>query len=142
MPVPCSLLKTYFGNRQILIVLSSLPLAKVCPSGLMATEVTTLECPVRVRLTCPVERFQILSVLSALPLAKVCPSGLMATELTELECPVRVRLTCPVERFQILSVSPLPLAKVCPSGLMATIKPSGDLQRGCVSLARWRDSRF
>ena len=33
---------------QILIVLSQLPLAIVCPSGLKATEKTGLECPERV----------------------------------------------------------------------------------------------
>ncbi len=36
-----------YGSRQILIVLSRLLLARVRPSGLMATAVTTLACPVK-----------------------------------------------------------------------------------------------
>src|SRR5947207_14576131 len=68
-----------------LIVLSSLPLASVCPSALMATLSTKSLCPVRVRRRSPVFRFHSLIVSSQLPLLRVCPSGLMATLLTRSE---------------------------------------------------------
>ena len=67
---------------------SPLPLARVVPSGLKATELTTSECPLRVRNSVPVETSHSFMVLSQLPLARVFPSGLKATEATRSECPV------------------------------------------------------
>jgi hypothetical protein len=68
-----------YGMPQSIIVLSSLPLARVCPSGLNATLQTALECPVSVLSNFPVCAFQSLIEVSVLPLARVCLSGLNAT---------------------------------------------------------------
>src|SRR5712692_2660822 len=76
---------------HILIVLSRLPLTRVCPSGLMATLQTMPVWPVRVRTSLPVDKSHTLIVLSELPLTRVCPSGLMATLQTASAWPVRVR---------------------------------------------------
>src|SRR6266516_7871122 len=89
----CTNANHYFSHS--LMVLSTLPLASVCPSGLMATLATELLCPVRVRRRSPVFRFHSLMVLSSLPLASICPSGLMATLSTWSSCPVRVRRRSP-----------------------------------------------
>ena len=60
------------------IVPSPLPAARVCPSGLNATEPTLPVGPVRT-----VDgRFHSRIVPSSLPAARVCPSGLNATEQT------------------------------------------------------------
>src|SRR5260370_995239 len=69
------------------MVLSSLPLTSICPSGLIPTLRTEPEWPVMVCNNAPLWRFHALIVLSAAPLASVCPSGLMATLRTELERP-------------------------------------------------------
>jgi hypothetical protein len=62
------------------MVLSLLPLAKVFPSGLNATDKTSSECPLSVFTFFPVSIDQSWIVLSLLPLAKVFPSVLKATE--------------------------------------------------------------
>src|SRR5437764_1069158 len=79
---------TTFHNRT---VMSLLPLARVCPSGLNATELTTSVWPVRggprgVGWAGPVT-FHNRTVWLVLPLARVCPSGLNTTELTRLVWP-------------------------------------------------------
>ena len=62
---------------------SPLPLARVLPSGLNATELTFPAWPVRGLPICRrVAAFHSRTVPSSLPLARVLPSGLNATELT------------------------------------------------------------
>src|SRR5262249_9916167 len=68
-------------TAQSLTVLSSLPQARIFPSGLKATELITSEYPLRVRNSVPVETSHSLTVFSSL-LARVFPSGLKATEVT------------------------------------------------------------
>src|SRR5260370_12443447 len=127
-----------------LIVLSSLPVTRVCPVGLMATLSTGFSWPVRVRTSLPVDNSHTLIVLSQLPLTRVCPSELTATLrtlmararairsrwrtpssatlLTASASPVRVRTSLPVDNSHTLIVlSLLPLTRVCPPGLMATL---------------------
>ena len=70
------------------IVPSELPLASVLPSGLNATLLTALVCPVSVCLCSPVTASHRRIVLSSLPLASVRPSGLNDTLLTHRVCPV------------------------------------------------------
>ena len=109
-------------TSQILTVLSSLPLAKVLPSGLKATEVTQSVCSVKLRRHSPVSTSQSFTVLSSLALAKVLPSGLKATELIQSSlCPFKglrlsPSLTCHKEILPLAS----PDAKRVPSGLNAT----------------------
>src|SRR5271165_3748925 len=80
---------------------SPLPAARVCPSGLNATEVTPSLGPARV---CPFSvawealltfHSQILAgpppAFQVVPAARVCPSGLNATEVTPVVGPVRGR---------------------------------------------------
>ena len=66
-------------------VWSALPVARVCPSGLNATETTAGRCPI----SWPSGMgwagsvtFHSRTVLSALPVARVCPSGANATDKT------------------------------------------------------------
>ena len=70
-----------------------LAVARVCPSGLNATEKTPLVWPVTVPSVCG-WRGSLMShnraVSSPLAVARVCPSGLNATEKTVLVWPVRV----------------------------------------------------
>src|SRR5215472_1645564 len=106
------------------MVLSSLPLARLLPSGLKATERTLpcSECPVRVRSSAPVETSHSFIVLSIPPLARVFPSGLKATALIKVDCHVRVRNTTPVESsHNFIVMSQLPLARIFPSGLKTTV---------------------
>src|SRR6266851_4617587 len=72
------------------MVLSSLPLARVSPSGLKAIPRTAFACSVSVRRRRPVCTSHSLMVLSPLPLARVSPSGLKATPQTALACSVSV----------------------------------------------------
>ena len=60
-------------HRQILIVLSALPLTRISPLGLTATDVTSSVCPVNVYNILPVSSSQILMVLSALALKSISP---------------------------------------------------------------------
>jgi len=69
---------------QSCAVWSLLPVARVCPSGLKATELTVSVWPA---MTGP-GRSQSRAVLSALPVARVCPLGLKATDQTMLVWPV------------------------------------------------------
>src|SRR5438477_226477 len=80
-----------------LTVLSTLPLARVFPSELKATELTQCECPFSLRNSVPVETSHSLTVVSKLPLARVLPSGLKATDCTASECPLRMCNSVPVE---------------------------------------------
>jgi len=61
---------TLLPNRLVLTA----ALIKVRPSGLKTTEVTAPECPDRVRISFPVDRFQILMIFTAS--GKFFPSGL------------------------------------------------------------------
>ena len=61
------------------MVLSSLPLAKVFPSGLNATLLTLAACPMIIRVFPLVCVFQRRMVLSSLPLMRVRPFGLKTT---------------------------------------------------------------
>src|SRR5258708_10539379 len=81
---------------QSLIVPSRLPLAKVCPSGLKATDHTPLVCPCSVMMHCPVLTSQILTIWSIPPLAITSPSGLKATDFTGLACPCKILRHCPL----------------------------------------------
>ena len=69
---------------------SSLPVARVLPSGLNATDQTAPACAVR---GLPIWRWVATShnrtVPSSLPVARVLPSGLNATDQTSRVCPVR-----------------------------------------------------
>jgi len=69
------------------------PVARVCPSGLNATEKMGLVGPVRGWPNglgwAGSVTFHNRTVLSLLLLARVCPSGLNTTEVTELVWPVR-----------------------------------------------------
>gem|GEM_PF-5402504 len=70
------------------MVISSMLLeANVFPSGLNATEVTALECPVRAHNSLPLAASHNLTVWSSLPEASISPSGLYATDKTCSECP-------------------------------------------------------
>jgi len=94
------------------IVLSLLPLKRVCPSGLKPIDKTQSECLNKVPINDPVLSFHILAVLSLLPLIRVCPSGLIAI-VRRFVCPDRVRNSSPLWRFHTLIVlSQLPLARV------------------------------
>src|SRR5216684_3777537 len=74
------------ATSHSLTVLSSLPLARIFPSGLKVTELTRPECPVSDRNSAPVVRSHNLIVLSSPPQANVLPSGPNATESTALDC--------------------------------------------------------
>src|SRR5450755_2638734 len=109
-------------------VWSALPAAKVCPSGLNATEYTVLEGPVNGRpsrigwlgLVTSHRR----TVLSPPAAARVRPSGLNATEYTSLVGPVNVASArdCPgvLTSHSRTAWSLLPAASVRRSGLSAT----------------------
>ena len=66
-------------------MVSALALIKVCPSGLMATELTASECPLKVRSNSPDSGVDRLILLSLLPLVRMLLSGLIAAELTAKE---------------------------------------------------------
>ena len=75
---------------QIRTVLSSLPVARRCPSGLYATLLTDIVVAAQ-RLAdwaWPVSASQIRTVLSALAEAMRRPSGLNATQVIQSSCPV------------------------------------------------------
>ena len=61
------------GFPHILTLPSSLPLTRVWPSGLNATDKTPNECSRRFRNRFPVWTFHILTVSSLAPLASNCP---------------------------------------------------------------------
>ena len=69
---------------QSLIVLSYDPLARIVPMLLKATEVTSLSCPNKYKISVLVSMFQSLIVLSSEPLARIVPVLLKATEVTLL----------------------------------------------------------
>jgi hypothetical protein len=74
-------------------VLSALAVARVCPSGLKATDLTLLVWPVRAPSGLGWRRSRIShnrTVLSELAVARVHPSGLKVTEFTAPAWPVRV----------------------------------------------------
>ena len=74
-------------------VLSQLPDSTRAPSAENATEVTTSECPSKVRMRAPVAASHSFSVLSELPDSTRAPSAENATELTPPECPSKVRMS-------------------------------------------------
>ena len=74
-----------------LMVPSTEPLAKYFLSGLATTELTTSECPFKIRMHSPLFTSHNLRVSSSEPLAKYFPSGLASTQLTLLEFPFKVR---------------------------------------------------
>ena len=86
-PVPASHTRT---------VLSYDPAATWDPSGLQATELTSLECPTMVKEHFPVPASHTRTVLSHDPDATWDPSELQATEYAEEECPSRVHMLSPV----------------------------------------------
>src|SRR5919199_3177968 len=81
---------------QILIVSSSLPLAKVLPSGLKATAFSPYKSSPKVGPDVGIVpvvfllRFQSLSMPSRLPLAIILPFGLTATVLIPRDAPVSI----------------------------------------------------
>ena len=118
---------------------SSLPLARVLPSGLNATEQTASVWPVSgLPIGWPVATSHNRTVPSSLPLARVLPSGLNATETTLPVWPVSgLPIWRPVATSHSRTVpSALPLARVLPSGLNATelTAPVWPV-RGCADLA-------
>jgi hypothetical protein len=66
------------------------------PSGLKATEVTEFLCPLKVRISLPVEASHSRAVLSPDPVSTCAPSGLKATDETEYLCPWKARSSFPV----------------------------------------------
>ena len=57
------------------------------PSGESATDRIQSACPVKVRISAPVEAFHSLAVLSYEPVSTFVPSVENATEVTRLVCP-------------------------------------------------------
>ena len=98
------------------MVSSSLPLARVCPSGLNETLLTQSVCPVSVRITRPVPTSHKRMVSSSLPLARVCPSGLNETLKTKDVCPVSRESSSPVCVSYSQIPGALPTARRVPSG--------------------------
>ena len=91
------------------------------PSGLKATQNTTLVWPVRLARSFPVATFHSLMVRSLLPEASILLFGLKATEVTQSMCPLRVVSSLPVVASHSLTVaSLLPEASQLPSRLKAT----------------------
>lgn len=78
------------ATSQSLIVPSTLPEARILPSGENATVTTESECPVRMRSTRPLITSQSITLRSELPEASVRPSGVNLTEKTSPECPLKV----------------------------------------------------
>ena len=74
------------ATSHSMIVLSRLPVARVLPSGLNATDATPCACPVSVAVILPLATSHSLTVLSRLAEASVLPSGLNVTERTESVC--------------------------------------------------------
>src|SRR5438876_357133 len=66
------------------------------PSGLKATSLTALVCPLRERTCWPVFASHTLTVPSPLAEARCFPSGLKATLQTLSACPLRERTSCPL----------------------------------------------
>ena len=76
---------------QILAIPSLPPVAIRLPSGLIATQFTTLsECPLKVNISWPVSVFQSLADPSPFPVAIHLPSVLKVTHVTPIECLLRV----------------------------------------------------
>ena len=70
------------SKSQIFRVLSSEAEIAVLPSGAIATALTPLVLPVRVKSSMPLSKSQILRVLSAEAEIAVLPSGAIATAFT------------------------------------------------------------
>ncbi len=88
---------------QILIVPSSLPVARRRPSGLNATPGTVSVCPCKVSASWPLLASQILTLWSKLLEATRRLSGLYATPHTVLVCPSSERSSRPADTSQILT---------------------------------------
>src|SRR5262245_32704896 len=73
---------------QSFSVLSQLPERARVPSGENATDLTSLECPLKVRRSRPVATSQSFSVLSQLPERTRVPSGENATDSTHPVCAI------------------------------------------------------
>jgi hypothetical protein len=65
------------------------------PSEENATEYTKPACPVKVRMTAPVDAFHSFAVASEDPVSTLVPSGLNATEFTAYACPVKMSEVAP-----------------------------------------------
>src|SRR6476659_2211765 len=84
-------------------------------------ELTTPECPSKVRSWAPLAASHSFSVLSTLPDSTCCPSGENAPDRTKLECPWKVCSRAPLAASHSLSVlSVLPDSTCRPSGENAT----------------------
>ncbi len=97
-------------NWTVLSVLSALlmlPEARVLPSGLKATEVTSPACDKSVAVYLPLATSQSLTAKSLPPEAKVLPSGLNATDTTDSVCPPSVsrNLSSPADSGEV-AISP------------------------------------
>ena len=101
-------LATWFHHlsraSQTLTVPSSLAEAICRPSGLKATQLTALVCPLSVSVSSPVPASQTLTVLSSLAEAWRRPSRLNATPSTDLVCPLSVRISWPMPASQTFPV--------------------------------------
>lgn len=82
----------YDSIGQSLILLSTLPLARIFLSGLYARALTQSEYPVRTFINPPVDVFHSLITWSRPGLARVLLFGLYTIQFIELECPSIVRI--------------------------------------------------
>ena len=100
---------------------SSLPLATVCPSGLIASDQIGYPSHSRDCRRLPFDVFQCRTKPSAPALTSVFPSGPNATAVAASRCARRVRCGLPFARFQSMTSPDSPaLARVFPSGLKAS----------------------
>jgi len=81
---------------HIITALSKLPVAIALLSGLNATALMTLACPVKVARSLPVATSHTFAVISWAPLTMLLPSPLNATEVTFARCPRNVLSNLPV----------------------------------------------
>src|SRR5262249_10151659 len=106
------------ATSHSLIVWSALPVARVLPSGLKATELSQSVCPVRVAVRWPVATSHNLRAVPP-PEASVLPSGLKDRKSTK-PLRLRVRVFWPPGTLQNVTLfSTLPVATDLPSGLNA-----------------------
>ena len=130
---------------------SALPAARIRPSGLNVTELTTFAGPVRGEPSrvgwAGSVVFHSQTLRSTVPAARVRPSGLKATDSIPAEGPVRGRPSkvwrAPLAEFHSQISLPPALARIRPSGLYATesmpVGPGNGLDNGLVAASSSND---